>query len=139
MAYQGKKRPMQVLRTPAPKQDLKSGGESYGQANDTDTPVALPPGVGDAQTILGKNLRSSVPDPVLDTVVARGTAGRPDQIPADGSDQLRPVSATPYEPAHGLKRQQADYGSIGRNALPTKNGASAAPDPRTSQYGDTKS
>lgn len=129
MAYQsGKKnqRGYQVVKTPAPRQDLKTGGESYGQANDVDTPAVVPPGVGDAQTILGKNLRSSVPDTVLDTVIAQGTAGRADNVPADGNEQQRTVSATPYAASHGLHRQQQDYGSIGRNALPAKNGASGA-------------
>ena len=48
------RKPAQINRTPAPKQDLKTGGESYGQANDVDTPASLPPSVGGPQTALGK-------------------------------------------------------------------------------------
>jgi hypothetical protein len=107
----GKKPGGQINRTPAPKQDLKTGGESYGQANDVDTPAALPPGVGGPRTKLGQNLRDSVDDDVIGRVVAGGIAGRGDQIPADGDyndagGQLRRVSSESYPPAHGHVRQQ---------------------------------
>ncbi len=102
-----KKQPgAQILRTPAPKQDLKTGGESYGQANAVDSVAALPPGVGGPQTILGKNLRDSVDDPVFDQILKSGVAGRDDSIPADDNLQTRVVSDQSYAPSFGMKRQQ---------------------------------
>lgn len=132
MAVQTRKgqRPAQINRTPAPKLDLKNGGLDYGEAQDLNTPASVPPGVGGPQSKLGQNLRDSVDDPVLAQVIAQGVAGRPDQVPADGNTQQRTVSATPYEASHGLRRQQADYNTIGRNSLPKTPGASAAPDPK---------
>lgn len=118
------RKPAQINRTPAPKQDLKTGGESYGQANDVDTPASLPPSVGGPQTALGKNLLDSVSDDVFQSVLTKGVAGRGDFAPVDGNDQLRPVSAEFYPPSHSMKRQQADYGSIGKTVLPTTLGAS---------------
>lgn len=130
MAYQvGKKRPVQILRTPAPRLDLKNGGEDYGEANAPDTPASIPPGVGGPQSKLGQNLRDSVDDDVLPQVIAKGTAGRGDQLPSDDNVQQRAISATPYEPSHGLKRQQVNLADVGKNSLPKTLGASAAPDP----------
>ncbi len=103
-----KKQPgAQINRTPAPKLDLKTGGEDYGQANAADAVAALPPGVGGPQTKLGKNLRESVDDPVADEILAHGISGRGDQIPADGDDyQLRQVSGEMYPASYGHVRQQ---------------------------------
>jgi len=130
MALGKKPKGLQINRTPAPKLDLKNGGEDYGQANAPDTPSSVPPGVGGPQTKLGQNLRESVDDPVFDQVLSKGVAGRGDFAPADDNDQLRPVSAESYSPSHSMKRQQVDYADIGKNALPSKLGASAAPDPK---------
>jgi hypothetical protein len=130
MAIGQKPKALQINRTPAPKQDLKTGGESYGQSNDIDTPASLPPGVGGPQSKLGQNLRESVNDPVADQILSQGVAGRGDFVPTDGSDQLRPVSAEPYTPSHSMRRQQADYGTVGKASLPSKLGASAAPLPK---------
>ena len=133
-------RPYQSNRTPAPKQDLKTGGESYGQANDVDTPAVLPPSVGGPQTILGKNLRDSVNDLAFEKVLSVGTAGRDDKIPADdaassrsfnakdlpadGSLQRRTVSAASYAPSMGAKRQQNPDAVFSKgNSLPAKLGA----------------
>ena len=125
-----KKQPgAQINRTPAPKQDLKTGGEDYGQANAVDSVAALPPGAGGPQTKLGKNLRDSVDDPVIDEVLAHGIAGRGDQIPADGDLQLREVSSQMYPASYGHTRQQ-DPDALKTAALPAKCGASAAPDPK---------
>jgi hypothetical protein len=107
----GKKPGAQINRTPAPKQDLKTGGEDYGEANAPDTPSSLPPGVGGPMTKLGQNLRDSVSDDVIGQVIAGGIAGRRDQIPGDddfndAGGQLRAVSDKPYPSAHGMVRQQ---------------------------------
>jgi hypothetical protein len=122
------KKPAQINRTPAPKLDRSHGGTDYGEANAADSVAVLPLGQGGPQTQLGKNILESVSDDVFDQVLAKGTAGRGDFAPVDGNDQLRPVSAESYPPSHSMKRQQVDYGQIGKNALPTKLGASAAPD-----------
>ena len=42
----------------------------------------------------------------MSLVIANGVAGRGDEIPADGNDQLRQVSAKQYPPAFGHRRQQ---------------------------------
>ena len=123
------KEPAQINRTPAPKLDRSHGGLDYGEANALGSVSALPPGVGGPQTQLGKNILESVTDNVFQDVLTKGTAGRGDFAPVDGNDQLRPVSAESYPPSHSMKRQQADYGDIGKTGLPTKLGASAAPDP----------
>lgn len=103
----GKKPGAQINRTPAPKLDRQHGGLDYGEANAYQSVAALPPGVGGPQTVLGKNLRESVDDPVADEVLAHGVAGRGDSIPADGDDlQTRNVSAEMYPPTHGAVRQQ---------------------------------
>lgn len=115
MAYQINKRApgAQILRTPAP--DVvssirnTSGESGYGQSASPlgNATVTLPPGKGGPQSLLGQNLRESVDDPVADAVLAKGIAGRDDQIPADGpDDQLRSISAKMYPPAHGAVRQQ---------------------------------
>jgi hypothetical protein len=120
----GKKPGLQVVRTPAPKQDLKTGGEDYGEANAPDTPSSVPPGVGGPMTKLGQNLRDSVDDDVIGQVIAGGIAGRGDKIPADGSDQLREVSAESYPAAHGMKSPNLPAGKF--NALPEKLGDNSA-------------
>jgi len=103
----GKKPGAQINRTPAPKLDRQHGGLDYGEANAFQSVASIPPGVGGPQTVLGKNLRESVDDPVADEVLAHGVSGRGDAIPADGDDdQLRTVSAEMYPPAHGQVRQQ---------------------------------
>jgi hypothetical protein len=114
----GKKPGAQINRTPAPKLDRQHGGLDYGEANAYQSVSSLPPKVGGPQTILGKNLRESVDDPVADEVLARGVAARGDQISADGDDlQLRTVSAEMYPPSHSMKRQQVDLADVGKNAL----------------------
>jgi hypothetical protein len=123
------KKPAQINRTPAPKLDRSHGGTDYGEANAADSVAVLPPSQGGPQTKLGQNILDSVSDDVFQSVLGKGTAGRGDFAPVDGNDQLRPVSAESYPPSHSMKRQQADYGQIGKNALPKTLGASAAPVP----------
>lgn len=72
-------------------------------------------------TLLGRNLEDSIDDPARDKILARGTAGRGDEIPADLSElksfdaadlpaggelQRRTVSDTAYPSTHGAVRQQ---------------------------------
>jgi hypothetical protein len=102
----GKKPGAQINRTPAPKLDRQHGGLDYGEANAYQSVAALPSGVGGPQTILGKNLRDSVDDPVFDQILKSGVAGRDDSIPADGDLQTRVVSDQSYAPSFGMKRQQ---------------------------------
>jgi hypothetical protein len=72
MAYQHGQKTVKSNKTPAPTQDLKHGGESYGQANAGDTPSSIPPGKT-VTTQLGANMRDSVTDDVIDSVIAHGT------------------------------------------------------------------
>jgi len=120
----GKKPGAQILRTPAPDEvtNIRSpkGGTSYGQNSSEGNPSSIPPGKGGPQSLLGQNLRQSVDDPVADTVLARGVAGRGDNIPADGDDdQLRTVSNKMYPPAHGMVRQQNPDAVFGKSSLPS--------------------
>jgi hypothetical protein len=112
MAYQGpNKRPElpptsgKILRTPAPRLDLKNGGEDYGQAQDINTPSSIPPGTV-VESKLASNLRQSQADSedVLSKVIAGGVAGRDDRIPADGNTQTRTVSAEPYKASWGMDK-----------------------------------
>jgi hypothetical protein len=108
-----------INRTPAPKITRNSGGTTYGQANDVNTPSSVTPNNPAVISELGLNLRSSVDDPVIAEVLAHGTSGRGDQIPADGDDdQLRPVSAESYPAAHGMVRQQNPDFFAKKTALP---------------------
>lgn len=101
----------QILRTPAPDEVTHirnpQGGESFGQ--NAPQPSSVAPGKA-VESALGSNLRQSqvadTDEDVLSQVIAGGVAGRGDQVPADGNDQLRPVSAKMLAPAHGMKRQQ---------------------------------
>jgi hypothetical protein len=111
MAVQAHKgqRPAQINRTPAPDEvtTIRSPRGGQGAGQNAPQPSVIPVGKGGPQTILGQNLRESVDDPTADAVLKFGTAGRPDQIPADGEDlQLRSVSAKMYPPTHGAARQQ---------------------------------
>lgn len=123
MAYQhnSKRKGAQILRTPAPLEQLdrQHGQGGYGQAGDS-TPASVAPGTA-VQSQLASNLREAQADSedVLSEVIARGVSGRGDSVPADGEDfQRRVVSAKPYPAAHGMVRQQADYESIGKPNLP---------------------
>jgi hypothetical protein len=105
-----KKPGMQILRTPAPDTvtDIRSsrGGSAYGQSGGHN-PSSIAPGQGGPQSLLGQNMRQSVDDPAMDQVLAKGSAGRDDQIPSDSEDfQLRPISDRSYPLAHGMARQQ---------------------------------
>jgi hypothetical protein len=118
LAYQhaDKRKGAQVLRTPAPVEQLdrQHGQGGYGQAGDT-TPSSIPPGTA-LNSLLAANLRESQADSedVLSQVIAKGVAGRGDDIPADGNGQLRAISPEMYPTAFGMKRQQApDFWSKG--------------------------
>ncbi len=111
MAYQhmDKRRGAPINRTPAPDEvtAIRSpkGGTSYGQ--NTPQPSSVAPGKA-VQSDLASNLRDSQADSedVLSQIIEKGVAGRGDDIPADGNDQLRPVSNKMYPAAHGHVRQQ---------------------------------
>ncbi len=92
----------QLVKTPAPKQDLKNGGLDYGESNAVGSVSSVPPAVGGPQSALGKNLRSSVDDPVADAILSKGVS----LVVASDDDQLRTVSNKMLPPAHGMKRQQ---------------------------------
>jgi len=111
MAYQhmDKRKGASINRTPAPDEltQIRSprGGTSYGQ--NTPQPSSVAPGKA-VQSDLASNLRDSQGDSedVLSQVIEKGVAGRADDVPADGNDQLRTVSNKMLPPAHGMKRQQ---------------------------------
>ncbi len=118
MALHKKPRGGQIIRTPSPDEDART--QNYGSSS-------LPPGKGGPLTLLGQNLRDSLDDPAMEKILAQGTAGRDDAIPADnvddyshlksfnaedlpadGSLQRRSVSAASYPVAAGgsMVRQQ---------------------------------
>lgn len=125
MAYQhaDNRKGAQINRTPAPDEVTQirapRGGNGYGQ--NTPQPSSVPPGKA-VESILATNLRESQADAedVLSQIIAKGVAGRGDEIPADGSLQQRAISAQSYPLAHGMKRQQMDYHKIGVRDLPAK-------------------
>jgi hypothetical protein len=130
MAYQGPNRkPEQnptagkINRTPAPTLTRNTGGTSYGQTSDTNTPSSVAPGVPQPVSILGQNLRQSSDDgqDVLGQVIAHGTSGRDDRVPADGNLQTRTVSDTAYPAAHGMRGRGLSDGSPG-SVVPEKTG-----------------
>jgi hypothetical protein len=123
MAYQSgnKKLGAQVLRTPAPVITQKSGGLTYGSAQDT-TPSSIDPSKS-VTSELGKNMReSSDPNDLLGTIARSGVAGRGDSIPVDDNRQTRKLELSDMAPSHGMARQQMSINDIPRS-LPTKLGA----------------
>ena len=67
-------------------------------------PSAIPAGQA-SESVLGQNLRqSSDPEDLLGTVIRQGVSGRDDQIPSDGNQQTRTVSAQPYRSSWGMER-----------------------------------
>jgi hypothetical protein len=130
MAYQSHQKPpgYQVVRTPAPDEisEIRNpkGGAGYGQNSGSGNPSSINPGKT-VESALAANLRQSSDDGdnVLAQVIAKGVAGRGDNVPADGNDQLRTVSAESYPATFGMSRQQSDYGKIGSASLPAKTGA----------------
>ncbi len=124
MAIQKRPKGHQVIRTPAPDEE-NARVQNYGASS-------LPPGQGGPLTLLGRNLRDSVEDPARDKVLAQGSAGRGDEIPADdtdyaelrtfnaedlpadGSMQRRSVSDASYPLAHGMARQQDPEKALGK-------------------------
>jgi hypothetical protein len=118
MALHKKPKGGQIIRTPAPDEDARS--QNYGSSS-------LPPGKGGPTTLLGANLRDSIEDVAMAKVLAKGTSGRDDEIPADltsfnasdlpagGSLQLRGISDASYPLAHGMTRNQnpdAVFGNV---------------------------
>jgi hypothetical protein len=114
----------QIIRTPAPDEDARV--QNYGSSS-------LAPGKGGPLTALGRNLRDSIDDPARDKILAQGSAGRGDEIPADDTElatlrsfdaedlpaggelQRRKVSDASYPVAHGQVRQQnpdAVFGNV---------------------------
>jgi hypothetical protein len=69
----------QIIRTPAPDENARV--QSYGGSS-------LAPGMGGPTTLLGKNLRDSLNDEAMAKVLATGSAGRGDAIPAGEVDPL---------------------------------------------------
>jgi hypothetical protein len=110
------------IKTPAPRVQTRSGGTSYGQAQDQ-SPSSLPPG---AATIseMGANLKSSVNDPVLDQVIAKGTSKSAVGYKTDStgivSDQLRKIADG--IPTHPHMRD-ANSGGAPSGKVPEKTGA----------------
>jgi len=83
---------------------------------------------------MARSLRlGSDDDGVLDTLISKGSA-RGDEGDLGGSSQLRTVSDKMLAPSMGMARQQIDYDKIGKNSLPSKNGASPVDD-SASRYG----
>jgi len=110
MAYQhlDKRKGAQINRTPAPDEitDIRRPGV-FSPGTNGAQPSSVAPGQA-SESILAQNLREGQTDgeDVLSKVIAGGVSGRGDDIPADGNDQLRQVSATPYPSAFGHQRQQ---------------------------------
>lgn len=120
MAYQGKKRGAQIVKTPAPTVEAKLGGTSYGQAQDVFTPSSIAPG-SKVQSVMAQNLREGQADSedVLSQVEKFGAAGK------DDNRQTRAVSTKGYSPSHGMKSPNLEAGKY--DTLPDKLGASAKP------------
>jgi hypothetical protein len=122
MAFTGKKQgpaSSSLQPTPAPTQDLKHGGQNYGQSQDQ-TPSSVAPGES-VTSELGKNI--AVDDPALDAVKSKGAKAADDNI------QTRHVDATPLPAAHGLKNQSGTGAKV-----PPKTGFVDKP---TTAYGST--
>jgi hypothetical protein len=104
MALHKKPTGHQVNRTPAPDADPRI--QNYGSSS-------LPPGQGGPLTALGRNLRDSIDDPARDKVLAKGTAGRDDEIPADDSDlaTLKSFDANDLPADGSLQRRSVPDGS----------------------------
>lgn len=116
MATQGKQGPVQHAKTPAPDQ-VSSIRHPQGGGYGTNTPQSssIAPGQA-AQSSLATNLRSSVDDSVLDSVIAHGTAkGGVDNT------QLRNVSTANVPPAYGQK------GASAGGTVPAKLGTTNEP------------
>jgi hypothetical protein len=125
MAYQSadKRRGAQIVRTPAPDEVTEiRNPKGIGYGANGPQPSSVAPGKA-VESPLATNLRESQADSedVLAQVIAKGVAGRGDDVPADGNDQLRAVSAEMYPTAHGMKRQQAaNFWNKGSTLVPAK-------------------
>lgn len=126
MAVSGKNAPFKSNKTPPPKIETRSGGTSYGQAND-DTPSSIPPGQA-VISELGANLKSSVDDSALGTVMKRG-AGRGDDVL---NSQMRKIAPGNVPDAFGQK------GASKGGTVPAKTGGSEAPLPSRAYAGPEK-
>lgn len=102
---------------------VRQGGDAFGQNGPAGNVSSLPPGVGGPQTALGKNLKASVSDPLIDRIVQQGTARGPAANVELQSPQTRSVSDTAYPSVHGQSKRGADSGSPG-GLIPSKMGAS---------------
>ena len=107
------------VKTPAPSAQARTGGVGYGESSYSG-PSSLPPGAsGKAQTTLGKNMADSRQDPLLDSIIAKGTAKS--GVDLAGSPQTRSVSNHGLPPAHGHRHRSADDSSPG-GTVPSKVG-----------------
>jgi hypothetical protein len=102
----------------------------YG-TNQDNSPSSVDPGVTRTSALADELQRASAAGDGSDLqdVIEKGGRGPDDQTRSVSSD-LQPL-------AHGQKRQTAPskVGEVTVGSLPSKNGASAAPDPSTGEYG----
>jgi hypothetical protein len=107
------------VRTPAPSaMQPRTGGQGYGESSYSG-PSSLPPGAGGPQSTLGKNLKDSVTDPLLDRLISKPAKSGDTDIA--GAPLTRNVSDQQYPAAHGHKSRTAGDGSPG-GAVPSKIG-----------------
>jgi hypothetical protein len=121
MAIQGKQRPHQSNRTPAPDATAvrAPAGQGYGTNSAVGNPSSILPGQGGPQSTLARNMQDTADaDGILAQVVIQGL-GRHDE---GNNEQTRKIDTTGYPVAHGMTRQQAS----GAVKVPPKCGWSGA-------------
>jgi hypothetical protein len=121
MAIQGKQRPHQTNRTPAPDATAvrAPAGQGYGTNSAAGNPSSIRPGQGGPQSTLAKNMADIADaDGVLAQVVSQGL-GRHDE---GNNEQTRKIDTKGYPAAFGMSRQQAS----GATKVPPKCGWSSA-------------